>query len=191
MSPFKYACLVLALFLSVMSVDVCFAQSVNNKSPVAGSALVSEPIIGVTTGGEFSGVGGTAAAAVAVPAEDKDKLLRSAACGTIGPQDPVQGGDSNFQSPMIPTPLNERPQSRTLPPIPTLLFFTLTITAIAWGLRDMATKRRVTIINAGVVAASVVMAAGFTWSIFNQDEVGYGHFSLAKAALSGFAYIIR
>ena len=194
MSPFRFACLVLPLMISVLTSDACLAQSSATKGTIsAGSAILSNPnsaavpeIMGATTGGEFSSVGSTAAAAVSV--SEDNTTLQSAGCGTIGLQQPLQGAN-NYQSPMVVTADSSRPESRRMPPIPTLLFFTLTITASAWGLRDMGKRRRITIINAGVVAASVVMAAGFTWSLFHQDEVEYGHFTQAGSAAANLAYI--
>lgn len=200
MSPLRFACLILAIMVSLLSVDACFAQSARKGTSAASSVVLSEgssetngeadsaaansEIVG-TTSGEFSSVGFSSAAAV--NADGQTSVLRGAGCGTIGPQGL---GDSNaVASPMIPTPEGVRPRSQHLPPIPTLLFFTLTITASAWGLRDMAKRRRITIINAGVVAAAVVTAAGFTWSIFHQEEVEYGHFTQAGEAATNLAYL--
>lgn len=204
MSPLRSACLILAMMVSLLSADACFAQSVRKGTSAASSVVLSEgssetngeavsaaansEIIG-TTSGEVSGIGFRPAAASSFSTGEGTSVVQSASCGPVAPMDPLQGAGRSYQSPMISAPDIAQSPSNRLPPIPTLLFFTLTITASAWGLRDMAKRRRITIINAGVVAAAVVTAAGFTWSIFHQEEVEYGHFTQAGEAATNLAYL--
>ena len=184
MNPSKFACLILAMVFTVLSAYPSYAQNARNGTAAVGSAFVSKPQTG---SGVVKGAGmvapiepaaGTTTAAAPV--------LQGASCGTIGPI-----GTDAVASPAIITPISAVSQPHQLPPIPTLLFFTLTLTAAAWGLQDIAKKRRVSIINAGVLVGAIVLALGFTWNLFNQEEEHYSHFSLGIEAMQTFAYAIH
>jgi len=172
------------MFLTVLSACPSYAQKARNGTTAVGSAaFLSKPQAGsaiATGGGMAMPLEPTATTSAAAP------VLQGAGCGTIGPI----GADA-VASPAIITPLSAVSQPHQLPPIPTLLFFTLTLTAAAWGLQDIAKKRRISIINAGVLVGAIVLALGFTWNLFSQEEEHYSHFSLGIKAMQTFAYVIH